>query len=295
MRPMRVACNALLGLLLVALVGCGSRGTSADGELGSVIDAVPGNQAVNAVDLAEARKQLGLPENAGSLKPGKRREAELQLTIVAGTALPFLSTLDPALIKGIDLGKLRQAATGGLAPSERVTAMRFDGAAGDVLQKLGQSGWKKRDDVFESPGGGRSTQFAGQGQDELVLLSPSLRSLQRSRRGMAQGGRARALVDSLRQPARVATALGSSGCLATIGGGDEIQPPSGQIVAVPKAKPAADRLAKGRALGATRLAPAEIDGNRVVAEYKGAQKRSRGQVAPQLIARLLFDDVYRCP
>jgi len=291
---MRVARNALLGVVLVALLGCGSDGVSANRGLASVIAAVPGDRSVHAVDLAEVRKQLGLPEDAGSSTPSERDDANLQLAIVAGTALPFLSTLNPALTRSFDLGHIRQAATGGRTSSTRVTAMRFDGAAGDVLQRLGQTGWKKRGDVFQSPDGGRSTQFAGQGEDELVLLSPSLAALQKSRRGRAPGGRPRALVESLRQPARVASTLGSTGCLAAIGGGDEVQPPSGQIVAEPRAKPTADRLGKGRRLGATRLAAAAIDGGRVVAAYAGAQKRSRGQIAPQLIARLLLDDVYRC-
>ncbi len=293
---MRIASIALLGLLLLASFGCGSERGSASGGRGlaSVIHAVPGDQAVNAVDLEEARKQLGLPDDAGSLKPGRRGAANLQLAIVAATALPFASTLDPALIKSIDLGKMQQAATGGLIPTTRVTAMRFKGAAGDVLQKLGQAGWKQRNDVFQSPAGSRPTQFAGQGRDELVLLSPSLAALQRARQGKAAGGRLRALADSLRQPVRIASTLGSSGCLAAIAGGDEIQPPSGQLVVVPKAKPAADRLGHGRRFGATRLAPAKIDGNRVVATYRGARGRARGQIAPQLIARFVVDDVYRC-
>lgn len=291
---MRAASIALLGLLLLAPAGCRSTAPSQAHTLDQVIASVPGDQRVTAVDLAVARKQLGLAGDAGTSKPGSQDAAERQLSTVAGSALPSLSTFDPALNKAFDLGRVRQAATGGLTPATRVTAMRFDGAAGDVLQKLVAMGWRQRSDVFESPRGRRSVQYAGQGQNELVLLSPSLTALQTARRGTVRGGAARALVESLRQPVRTAVAQGRASCLAVIGGGNQIRPPSGRIVAVPRAAPVASRLAKGRELEATRIEPAKIDGDRVVADFESRHGRARGQVTPPLIAQFAAMDVYRC-
>lgn len=295
MGPMRLLAAAALIAVAVAASGCGSGGSSGDSGLRAAIDTVPGDQSVNAVDVAAVREQLGLPDDAGSLRPARSDDDELQLMIVSATALPFLSTRDPALTKSLDFGDLRQAATGGLSTETQVTALRFDGAAGDVLQNLARAGWRRRGQLFESPRGRGTARFAGQGKDELVLLSSSAKALNRARMGKAPDGPARDLVRSLDQPVRTGAAFGGSGCLAAVGGGDDVEPPRGQLVAVPKAKPEKARLAQGRKIGRVRLAAPAIDGDRVTADFTGAAKRSRGQVAVSFLQRFQFNDVYECP
>ena len=291
---MRATSALLASVLLLLIAGCGEDDDPGGSGMDAVVATVPGDREVTAVDVAAVRRQLGLPEDTGLPRRGKRPDpAQVTLLTTLAPALTFIRSVDRD-DEFVDVGTLRQVATGGLRPDERVIAVRSADGPDQVLDRLADKSWDRDGDVMSREEG--DPRYAAEGRDEVVVFANERDVLERARKGDAPGGRARELVRSFDQPVRGAGTLERPAtCLEAYGYGEDAEPSRGRAVVVVDRTPDPAKMGRGQKLGSATLGAARADGRRVVSRYRGGRDFDRGLIGRRLFAETLrFYALYRC-
>lgn len=293
----------LLALTLAAatlVIGCGD-GASPDDLLAQL----PSDAELLAtVDFSAAREALELPEDADPLDRGGGRGAQRLLFTVA-YALPHLERPgDLPVTAALDHGRIRAAATGGLAPQGQVTVIATEQSVEEVLEGLEQRGYRREGQILASDEPSVKVVYGAAAEaDGLLVLAGSREALEGVLESEDGGtGPARELLDELEGPVRIASARDRTrgSCLLGLGAADRPGAGKGELVlrveggADPKRSRFDDKEQSLPFTREVRFGTAKADGDLLRTPFSYDAKDPG--VSPLALVRgdLLADQLYGC-
>lgn len=297
------------GAIAGALAACGGdeEDDAPSEPASSVARFLPDSSPVlNEVDLAQARDQLGLPEDADALDfeavladDFDPQSPEGRLISAANVAMPDLTlsvvqTLEPDPIAEAFDGTAITEAANTNADEGQITAIRTTQPFEELADALAQEGYERDGEVLSNPDA-RIGEIADTGEGVIVLGSSGAPAADAA--AEAPGGPPE-LVDLLApadQPIAQGIQGAEEGCLTAFGGWENVTGTEGVVRIELEDEAEADRVDTGQLkeyMSATMSDP-ETDGNAVEVPFTAEERSAPGSPVRDVLVNFAIQ-VYDC-